>query len=57
MGVIFGSGISAVATQYYTPYVCFAVNMIPLFFLMVEGCRMTEELETNKYAVMVDPQE
>lgn len=40
------------ATQYFTPYHCFAVNGAGALMLMIEGARTSEELETNEFAMM-----
>ena len=56
IGTIFGSVITAIATQYYTPYVCFVFVMIAPAIQVVIGVLITDELETNQYATMMDDQ-
>ena len=54
LGTIFGSVFTAVATEYYTPYVCFGVNMFTSLLLVITGFKTSDELENNSYATMID---
>jgi len=57
VGLTIGALLAGICTQYYDPFLCFHVGAFLTFLITFTGFMLTDEVETNKYALMLSDED